>query len=109
MQDNGSVPVAGLAVGVGFVILISSWSAFSPMHAGDYIRIGNSNGLVKSFLQIFPDAYVTAEEHIDNSTGTKWVSLYYTTSEPWNGDNRYEIPVSLRVINSFPSNEFTLS
>jgi hypothetical protein len=84
LPDNAAPVIAGLAAGVGFVVLISLQSVFTPLHTSDYIRIGNSNGLVRSFLQTFPETYVTAQEYTINATGAKGVILYYTASVPWN-------------------------
>ena|SRR5437867_5082029 len=99
MPEDGSTPViAGLTTGLGFIILLSLWYALAPLHTSDYIKLGNSNGLVRSFLHTFPNAYVSVEEYHINATGAKGVILYYTTSKPWNENEKYDIPVYMRVL-----------
>lgn len=98
MTGDAIPVVAGLAVGIGFIVLFILWSNMRSLNANDYLVIGNNNEVVKSFLQIFPDSYSTVEEFQDNATHREWARLYYTTSERRTGDNRYDIPVALYVL-----------
>ena len=55
----------------------------------------NANGLVRSFLQIFPDAYVTVG---DSSINPSVRTVVYTVSMPWNEEDRFSIPIYLRAV-----------
>ena len=87
--------MAGLAVGICFVLIISIWSAFSPLNESDFAKRANANVLVRSFLQIFPDAYVTVG---DTSTNPPVRAVLYTVSMPWSEENQYDIPIYLRAV-----------
>jgi hypothetical protein len=93
MADSAAVPViAGLAVGLCFVVLFSIWSAFSSLNASDFAKRANSNGVVRSFLQIFPDAYVSVQ---DSSNSSQVRAVLYAVSMPWSQETEYDVPVPI--------------
>jgi len=96
VSNSPTVPViGGLAVGICFVLIISIWSAFSPLNESDFAKRANANVLVRSFLQIFPDAYISVQ---DISEGSQSRTVLYTVSMPWSDENQYDIPVYLRAL-----------
>ena len=96
MRNYSTAPViAGLAVGICFVLIIAIWSAFSPLNASDFAKRANAIVLVRSFLQIFPDAYVSVQ---DISNGSQTRTVLYTVSMPWSEENQYDIPIDLRAV-----------
>ena len=95
MSDNAIGPViAGLGVGLCLILVISIWSAFSPLDVSDFAKRAKANGVVRSFLQIFPDAYVTVGD--PSSMGTR--TVFYAVSMPWSEENQYDIPIYLRAV-----------
>ena len=96
MSNSPTVPViGGMAVGIWFVLIISIWSAFSPLNESDFAKRANANVLVRSFLQIFPDAYISVQ---DISNGSQTRTVLYTVSMPWSEENQYDIPIYLRAV-----------